>query len=90
MRVTIIADDSAVYVDGEAITVDLAGIDPDIHAIQWYDTWGEVEFTTDFSKYPPTRKPNMFITDLSPYQVFVDRRAVAVQKRLASIVTSSG
>jgi hypothetical protein len=74
MRVTIIADDAAVYVDGLALwPIDLTGLSSDIHAVQWYDTWGEVEYRSDANG---ERQQNARITDLSPYQVFIDRHAV--------------
>lgn len=44
MRVTIIPADSVVVVDG--VTVDgvlLEGISAEVHAVQWYGTWGDVE-----------------------------------------------
>lgn len=65
MRVTIIPDDKTVYVDGEAREVAMTGIDPRVHAVQWYGDVGEVEL-----KAP---RENVGITDLSPYQVFIDR-----------------
>lgn len=80
MRVTIIADDNAVYVDGEAITVDLTGIDPDIHAVQ-FDAdagIGEIEYKYHFVEN--TKRPNERFTDFSRFRVFVDRRTVVVQK----------
>lgn len=44
MRITIIPDDKTVTVDGEGYgNLDLSFIDPTIHAIQWYDTHGEIE-----------------------------------------------
>ena len=44
MRVTIIPKDGRVVVDGEGYgDIDLSSIDPIVHAIQWYDTEGEVE-----------------------------------------------
>lgn len=70
MRVTIINDDAAVYVDGLALwPIDLTGLPSDVHAVQWYDVHGEVEFRSG--------RPNMPISDFSPYQVFVDRHATA-------------
>jgi hypothetical protein len=70
MRLTIIADDGHVYVGGVALKVDLTGLDPTIHAVQWYDTYGEVEYKADANG---NRKPNLRITDISSHQVFVDR-----------------
>jgi hypothetical protein len=47
MRLTIIPSDKAIGIDGEffsKIGEDLSWIPSNIHAIQWYDTWGEVEY----------------------------------------------
>lgn len=44
MRITIIPEDGRVVVDGEAYGgIDLSSIDPTIHAVQWFDTEGEIE-----------------------------------------------
>lgn len=78
MRVTIIADDSHVYVEEQALVVDLTGLDPEIHAVQWYGTVGEVEYRHDH--IANVRKPNERITDFAPYQVFVDQWMIEAQK----------
>ena len=46
MRMTMIADDNLVIVDGMGRKVPNLSelIDPSVHAMQWYETWGEVEF----------------------------------------------
>lgn len=43
MKLSIIADDKTIVLDGEALTFDFA-IDSNIHAIQWRETWGNVEY----------------------------------------------
>lgn len=44
MRMTILADDNSVAIDGEGYgNLNLSFLDPTIHAVQWYDTHGEVE-----------------------------------------------
>jgi hypothetical protein len=44
MRVTIIPSDGLVSIDGEGFSdIDLSSIDPSVHAVQWYDTEGEIE-----------------------------------------------
>ena len=43
MRVTVIFPDNAVYVDGVHRNVALPSYDPNWRAIQWYDTYGDVE-----------------------------------------------
>ena len=47
MKLTIIVDDNAVYVDGVCrMPLDLSqcNIPTNVHAIQWYETEGEIEF----------------------------------------------
>jgi hypothetical protein len=44
MRAIILPDDKSVSVDGEVYSdLNLSFIDPTIHAVQWYDTYGEIE-----------------------------------------------
>lgn len=64
MRVTIIQNDNAVYVNGRAFTVDLSGFPADIHAVQWRDGAGHIEYK-DGSVEP--------ITSLDAYQEWVAR-----------------
>lgn len=48
MRITIIPADKYISIDNEAFTQmkhqDLSWIPSNVHALQWYDTWGEVEY----------------------------------------------
>jgi hypothetical protein len=88
MRVTIIADDDTVLVDGEPQKVDCSQLFRDgIHAVQWYDKIGEVEYRAeiDFDTATLTREPNATITDLSPFQSYVDEweseNAKAIKKQ---------
>jgi hypothetical protein len=69
MRVTIIPSDGFVSVDGEGRNdIDLSFIDSNIHAIQWYDTDGEIEIKDNRGRVIT----NQQITDLSPYQQALD------------------
>ena len=43
MRVTVIFPDNTVYVDGVHRQVALPSHDLNWHALQWYDTYGDVE-----------------------------------------------
>ena len=46
MRLTIIPSDGAVYKDGISYSrLDLNFIPQDVHALQWYETEGEIEFS---------------------------------------------
>ncbi len=64
MRVTIIADDGVVGVDGEFRSIGLGALDPNIHAVQWDGAAGEIEWNN------PRR--NEAISDFAPFQSFVD------------------
>jgi len=70
MRVTIVPADQYVSVDGIGFSnLDLSLMAPDIHAIQWYETYGEVEI-----KDPTTGRMlrNDVIDSLGPYQLTLD------------------
>jgi len=70
MRVTIIPDDGFVSVDGEGYDgLDLSFMDAGIHAVQWYDTHGEIE-----RKDPVTKKmtANEEITSFDAFQPVLD------------------
>jgi len=70
MRVTIIADDGKVGVDGVFRAVNLSTLSANIHAVQWGGAIGHVEFKD--------RRPEQQITDISPYQSFIDAWTAAV------------
>jgi hypothetical protein len=45
MRLTIIRSDGAVYKNGVSYSgLDLSNVPANIHALQWYETEGEIEF----------------------------------------------
>jgi len=67
MRLTIIPSDNAVYKDGlmkawttPALDLSGCGIPENVHALQWYDTVGEIEFVgeTPVSPKPPNQQIN--------------------------------
>lgn len=69
MRLTIIPGDNAVYKDGvmkawTAPALDLSGcgIPSNVHALQWYDSVGEIEFDGPTPVSP--KPPNQQITQL--------------------------
>lgn len=74
MRVVIIKEDDTVIVDGERRTVDCSGLPPDFHALQWYGVSGEIEYATAQCEHCGARskKANAVISDLAPYQPYVD------------------
>lgn len=69
MRVTIIPDDKTVIVDGEGIHgIDMTGVDPDIHAIQFYGDHGWVEWKT------PGKMPSKIVS-IEAYRKQLDEHA---------------
>jgi hypothetical protein len=67
MRLTIIPIDSFVAVDGNSsrkpLDLSSCNIPSNIHALQWYETKGWVEFNDDNDPFTP-RQPNEQITEL--------------------------
>ena len=73
MKLTIVADDQCIGVDGEFLApFDLAQLDPAIHALQWYGEYGEIEFKTVFANGALAKPQNQLITDITPFQFAVD------------------
>jgi hypothetical protein len=81
MRVTIIVDDNVVLVQGIPCMVDCSAlVAQGIHAVQWYDTSGEIEYSAD----PRTgqRQPNRGIGDISPFQPLIEAWTAEARKPL--------
>lgn len=72
MRVTIIPDDKTVIIDGQARLGLTFQVDASVHAVQWYDTYGEVEYKTRLENGLIVKPDNQIITDLTPYQSAID------------------
>ena len=66
-RITIIPEDGFVGVDAVSkyhpLDLSGCGIPSDIHALQWYDTRGWIEFADDNDPFTP-KPPNEEITEL--------------------------
>lgn len=70
MRVTIIPVDGFVSVDGMGLSgLDLSFMDVSVHAVQWYETHGEIEV-----KDPVTGRmvANEVITSIDAFQPAID------------------
>ena len=73
MRLTIIADDNSVGVDREFFyPLVLTELDSQIHAIQWYGEYGEIEYKAKFENNSIIKPENVLITDITPYQFAID------------------
>lgn len=85
MQATIIKDDNMVVVDGVAYTVDCSDLPENFHALQWYGDHGEVEHAV--VRCPAcgcrSKKPNDAVTDVAPYQKYLDAWHAAVEKAKA-------
>ena len=69
MRVTIIPSDDYVSVDGKGFNkLDLSFISANVHAIQWFDTEGEVEIKDSRGRITQ----NQPIDSIAPYQAAID------------------
>ena len=68
MRVTIIPEDGFVSEDSKGYSGLTFEIDPAIHAVQWYDTFGEVEYKSVFNGMSIIKPQNQVITSLASYQ----------------------
>lgn len=67
MKVTVIPTDNAVYVDGVSfLDLDLSDCDvpKNIHALQWNDTYGEIEFVPELNNGVIEKQNNQLITEL--------------------------
>lgn len=61
MRITVVPSDGRVNIDGEGYSdIDLSFLDPAIHAIQWYDTEGEVEIKDAHGRMVENREITSF------------------------------
>ena len=78
MRVTIIQEDGVVGVDGVFRSVDLSGLDTEIHAIQFDTVKGKGHIEYDNSLEP--RLENTELENFAPYSVYVSRWEAAAPK----------
>lgn len=76
MRLTIVADDKRVTVDGEGLVFDFP-ISPEIHAVQWNGASGEIEYNNGTG--------NTAILEITGFQYIVDAFFVE-EARLAQAV----
>jgi len=62
--------DGFAYINRVARRIDLSGLDPNIHAVQWDGTRGHIEFKD--------RSPNQNIDSITRFQTYIDRWVAAV------------
>jgi hypothetical protein len=79
MRLTIIPEDQTIIKDGEALKFAFAA-DAGIHAIQWYDTYGTIEYKSGPAEY--FTSPEIVMPFIAAYTAETERLA-------AKLVTES-
>lgn len=92
MRVTIIRSDNTVIVEGERQTVDCSGLPKDFHALQWDGAHGEIEYDATRCTHCGARskKGNSLISDLTPYQPYIDGWKAAKAKAEEEATNAAG
>lgn len=80
MRLIIVPKDGFVSVDGEGyMNLDLSSLDSDIHAVQWYETEGEIEWKDSRGRMVS----NEVITSIEQFQPVLDLwQSTKTQKEL--------
>lgn len=69
MRLIIVREDKYVSIDGVGYhDMDMSSIPSNIHAVQWYDDEGEIEYITIKGT---SREPNKRITSLDDFQTII-------------------
>jgi hypothetical protein len=68
MRLTIIKDDSAVIIGNIYYEIDVSALPSGFHALQWYETWGEIEWKDENGKMTGNER----IESLNDYQWIID------------------
>ncbi len=79
MRVSVIVDDNCIYVNHFSERVDLSAMPDFIHAMQWYGTYGEIEFRQDEDG---NRQPNKRLDDFDEFKKYVAAWEVEAQKEI--------
>lgn len=95
MRVTILLDDNSVSVDGEGYgNLDLSFMDSTIHAVQWYDTYGEIERKDPTTKRMTENEEIASFDEFQPaitaWQAKKDEVAAAIAAAIAAQQTPVG
>jgi hypothetical protein len=93
-RITVVKGDGLIIVDKEGYNgIDLSFLDPNIHAIQWYDTWGEIERKDERNRHLPNEEITSLGSLESPimaaWQAKKEEIALAQQAQLEALAAKS-
>lgn len=68
MKFTLIVPDATMAIDGVGYQIDVSAAPSGLHAVQWYDTWGEEEWKDDRGRIVR----NQEISSYASYQWAID------------------
>lgn len=68
MKFTIIPDDKTVIIDGLGYSPLAFKIDGNIHAVQWYGEFGEIEYKSEMAHDGVSKPLNKSITEYSAFE----------------------
>jgi hypothetical protein len=93
-RITVVKGDGLIIVDKEGYNgIDLSFLDPNIHAIQWYDTWGEIERKDERNRHLPneeiTSLGSLEAPIMAAWQAKKEEIALAQQAQLEALAAKS-
>jgi len=77
MKFTIIPDDGFVSKDGAGYTGLTFAIDATIHAVQWYEDFGEIEYKTTFVDGKTVKPANEGVIEFDRFTAALDAWQVA-------------
>lgn len=80
MKFTLIIPDATMAIDGVGYQIDVSAASSGLHAVQWYDTWGEEEWKDDRGRMVR----NQDISSYAPYQWAIDLWTQAEQAEQAA------
>ena len=72
MRITVINSDKSIGIDGEFYSSLTFELTDSIHAIQWYGTWGEIEYSLILLNGQPFKPENTVITTFTQYEYLIE------------------
>jgi hypothetical protein len=73
MKFTLIVPDGTMAIDGEGYSIDVSPAPAGLHAVQWYETWGEEEWVDSRGRMVRNEE----ISSYSAYQWAIDAWNVA-------------
>jgi hypothetical protein len=56
MKFTLIVPDGTMAIDGEGYSIDVSLAPAGLHAVQWYETWGEEEWVDNLGRVTNNEK----------------------------------